>query len=538
MTTPCFVAFRRRTLARFAASLALALAPALLTGRAASQEAATVGLQAYDPAREAVVAPLAGDTTIDLSDFETRRLGILARTTGPAESVVFDVDGHTVAVRNEPPFLLTFDVADDGRLTFPERATSTDSVEVGIGDGSDDVEEFVRDSSDDPSSFPEGYTYTRSSDLELGHDPDHAPQRIALRFTGVDVPEGAIVTAAEVVFTADGDSSGPMTVTLQGEASPDAAPFAQDDDGTGTAEITARPTTAEERRWELASDDSWSDGETYVTPDLSAIVQEIVDQEAWRPGASLALLVSADGDGVRRAASYDAAPDRAPILRVSYRIEPSQVVLPPGPHLLTVTPYGETEAAGSAGEPVEVRFDVVESQSGPEEANPATPEPDQADEDEPTTEGQTPDAPTREAVPPDADPPAATAAPDAPPPAVAEQAEPDDGTRQLRFPLHSTEDDRIVGSILLSVYPGILPVVTVQADRPFDGPVSIIVRSQGCQPTGELVTTATTISEASSFIVGTLDLGVGTLLAAEFGIHVADASSGTSLACSSLDEEP
>jgi hypothetical protein len=55
------------------------------------------------------------------------------------------------------------------------------------------------------------------------------------------------------------------------------------------------------------------------TPDLAALLQEIVDRPGWAPGNALALLVT--GTGTRTAESFDGLASAAPLLRVEYRIE-------------------------------------------------------------------------------------------------------------------------------------------------------------------------------------------------------------------------
>jgi hypothetical protein len=55
------------------------------------------------------------------------------------------------------------------------------------------------------------------------------------------------------------------------------------------------------------------------TPDLSALLQEIVDRPGWAPGNALVLVVT--GTGTRTAESFDGAPAAAPVLRVEYRLE-------------------------------------------------------------------------------------------------------------------------------------------------------------------------------------------------------------------------
>ena len=52
------------------------------------------------------------------------------------------------------------------------------------------------------------------------------------------------------------------------------------------------------------------------TPDLSSIIQEIVDNGGWKPGYSMAFIIS--GSGHRTAESYDGSSASAPLLHVEY----------------------------------------------------------------------------------------------------------------------------------------------------------------------------------------------------------------------------
>ncbi|MHC4242926.1 MAG: hypothetical protein ACYSU4_11015, partial [Planctomycetota bacterium] len=83
-------------------------------------------------------------------------------------------------------------------------------MEIGITNGNDSVEE--------ESS---GNMYMTSSDLEL---PDG--QVIGLRYLNVELPQGATIIEAYIVFTVDeleGDE--PANLIIQGELVPDAPPF-------------------------------------------------------------------------------------------------------------------------------------------------------------------------------------------------------------------------------------------------------------------------------------------------------------------------
>ena len=61
----------------------------------------------------------------------------------------------------------------------------------------------------------------------------------------------------------------------------------------------------------------WSTvSEKHQTPDLAAIVQEIVDRGGWASGHSMVFVVV--GSGERTAESYDGEAEGAPLLTVTF----------------------------------------------------------------------------------------------------------------------------------------------------------------------------------------------------------------------------
>ena len=52
------------------------------------------------------------------------------------------------------------------------------------------------------------------------------------------------------------------------------------------------------------------------TPDLSSLIQEVVDQPGWRQGNAMVFIIS--GSGERVAESYDGDQQNAPMLYVEY----------------------------------------------------------------------------------------------------------------------------------------------------------------------------------------------------------------------------
>jgi PKD repeat protein len=102
----------------------------------------------------------------------------------------------------------------------------------------------------------------------------------------------------------DGLYNNNISVAFFGEASGDAEPFG------ATSKPADRPLTSASTTWSLAPDDPWWMGETHYSPDLSAVLQEIVDREDWRSGNALAIIAqNADPDATpgvhRRVFAYE-----------------------------------------------------------------------------------------------------------------------------------------------------------------------------------------------------------------------------------------
>ena len=281
-----------------------------------------------------VLPPSPGDAHAD---------GVLVRVTAEAigaESFRFELDGVLI------------DISDAERL-----ADAPIALEIPLRDAADDAEEFLVPSRANPERWPAGFTFVGSSDLELGYDPSHGPQSVAVRFSSAGVPGGAKISHARVIFTADGDSGDPLQVTIAGERSPDAERFVQDPDGVGSRGLTRRSRTDTSVTWVL--EEHWSRGSEYLTPDLTAVLQEIVDLEGWNADSAIVLFfdgVSAD-TAFRRAYAFEGSRgDRDVVARLVLEYDPPEsvasasVTLPvlPDRSVLTVTPFPRTGGRGLA----------------------------------------------------------------------------------------------------------------------------------------------------------------------------------------------
>ena len=177
----------------------------------------------------------------------------------------------------------------------------TSSLEVRVSQSSDDAEQ-------DASS---GSMYLNSSDLELVNEPGGANlQEVGIRFQNVSIPQGATITAAYLEFETDETNSGSTSLTIHGEATNSAATFT-----TQSYNISNRAKTSASVAWNNIA--AWSQvNQKHQTPNLAAVVQEIVNRGGWSSGNSMAFIIT--GSGERTAESYNGEPANAPLLRVEY----------------------------------------------------------------------------------------------------------------------------------------------------------------------------------------------------------------------------
>lgn len=167
-----------------------------------------------------------------------------------------------------------------------------------IATGNDDVEE--RTSNGDMSRG--------SSDLDITYDPSYSKSwKIGLRFQQIPIPKNATITKAEIIFTAKSSDSVTTNLTINGEATGDADGFSSSDD-----DVSDRTLTTQSVAWSPAA---WTAQETYATPDLKDVVQEIVNNADWSADNDMAFIIS--GIGTRRAYSYNGDASKGAVLRIT-----------------------------------------------------------------------------------------------------------------------------------------------------------------------------------------------------------------------------
>ena len=153
-----------------------------------------------------------------------------------------------------------------------------------------------------------------SSDLEFVFDGAQQ-QYVGMRFLNVGILQGAAIASAELEFETDELDTGTTDVVIYGQDVYDAATF------TNTAfNISNRPATTASVAWSIPPWNTVS--EKHTTPDISSIIQEIVDRPGWTSGNDMVMMIAA-GPGCnssacqRTAESYNGEMANAPLLRVN-----------------------------------------------------------------------------------------------------------------------------------------------------------------------------------------------------------------------------
>ncbi len=206
--------------------------------------------------------------------------------------------------------------------------TKGDSIAVRVSATSDDAEERLGD---------QGMESLDSSDLELGSESppndSQGGQLVGMRFLNVDISAGSTINSASIQFTVDENdkNDAPASYVIFGELSPNPETFT-----SASGNISSRTPATNIAVWSNVP--SWTGqignaGPDQLTPDLSAIVQEIIDQAGWAAGNAMAFgmqpLAAENIDANRTAESFDGVPTSAALLQVDFTPipEPSSIVL-------------------------------------------------------------------------------------------------------------------------------------------------------------------------------------------------------------------
>lgn len=135
------------------------------------------------------------------------------------------------------------------------------------------------------------------------------------RYQNINIPRGAVITSAILRFTSAGLNNTATNFKITAQAIGDAPEF-----GTSNSDISNRTLSATEVTWN--ADNEWPNWEETVnTPDLTPLIQEVVNRSDWCGGNNIALIMESIDMTIgsnRKSFSSDDGSSRSPQLILTY----------------------------------------------------------------------------------------------------------------------------------------------------------------------------------------------------------------------------
>jgi hypothetical protein len=270
------------------------------------------------PPTAIIISPADGSTVPDTTP--------ISGTTEGGATVNIIVDGvkmGTVTANSDGLWSFTFDKIDDGEHTIEAVAQdglgNTDpapaSITIIIKSTPKNfvIDKHISQSSDDAEENKKTVSL-KDTDLDIGEN-----NHIGLRFNNLEIPKGAKITNAYIQFTVEdknGDK-GLAKVRLFAQDSANAQTFT-----TEKNNISSRPKTTAFVDWTIPDWKRQNDaGSAQKTPNISSLIQKIVDKPDWKSNNSIVILVvkqSTNND--RDAYSFDGKQSMAPRLHIEFSV--------------------------------------------------------------------------------------------------------------------------------------------------------------------------------------------------------------------------
>ena len=172
----------------------------------------------------------------------------------------------------------------------------------------------VSRSEDDAEEGVNGQVDLANEDLDLGQlSGFESAKAIGVRFEGIRIPEGQRIKRAFLQFTSEGNraKSKPTELKIRAELAGDAESFKKEEKNISSRTLTETSVTWLPQPWHPGD----GRGERQQTPDLSALIQEVIEQDNWKQGNALVLVIT--GNGERDAISFDGGGEQyGPMLHV------------------------------------------------------------------------------------------------------------------------------------------------------------------------------------------------------------------------------
>lgn len=137
-----------------------------------------------------------------------------------------------------------------------------------------------------------------------------------IRIPNVTIPAGSTITAATITTHAGSSQSGvTCNITIKGDKEANPAQT------TSFADANGRPLTTASVAWSALP--AQTSGLTYVTPDLTAIITELIAQGGWASGNAMQFFFQNNASSVgafREATPWDTSPANSPQLQITYTL--------------------------------------------------------------------------------------------------------------------------------------------------------------------------------------------------------------------------
>lgn len=179
------------------------------------------------------------------------------------------------------------------------------AFDLRIANGEDDAEENTKTT-----------VTLNSGDLDLtvdgGGTTSVINQWVGLRFPMLPVPPGAVIVNAHLQFTTDEAHGDSTQLTIQGEATDNAAAFVNEKKNLSKRDRTTASVTWIPPAWTTIGEA----GPNQRTPNLAAVLQELINRPGWANGNAAVLLIGGSGQRVARA--FEDKVIHAPLLHIEY----------------------------------------------------------------------------------------------------------------------------------------------------------------------------------------------------------------------------
>jgi hypothetical protein len=161
---------------------------------------------------------------------------------------------------------------------------------------------FVNQSHDDAEEGTNGQVDLTNEDLDLGQlSGFESAKAIGIRFEGILVTKEQKIKQAFLQFTIEGNKvkAKQTELTIRAELSPNAVSFKNE-----AKNISSRKLTKTMVKWIPEPWNPKKAGDLMPrTPNLSPLIDEVVNQDGWQEGNALVLIIT--GTGERDAVSFD-----------------------------------------------------------------------------------------------------------------------------------------------------------------------------------------------------------------------------------------